>query len=66
MVFPLRRLALGFCAGGKGEKLNCTELAVVNPPYGFAEDARSILAFLASRLAQGEGAEFIVEELTGE
>jgi len=29
-------------------------------------DARAILAFLLPRLAQGEGAGFIVEELTGE
>nr|WP_281926444.1 23S rRNA (adenine(2030)-N(6))-methyltransferase RlmJ [Methylocystis bryophila] len=47
-------------------RLNACGLVVINPPYGFIEDARAILDFLASRLAPGEGAEFTVEPLTGE
>lgn len=31
-------------------------LLVVNPPFGFEEDAREVTAFLARRLAQGSGA----------
>ncbi len=61
-----RALRLELCVGGDALRLNRCGLVVVNPPYGFVDDARAILAFLAPRLAQGEGAGFLVEELTGE
>jgi 23S rRNA (adenine2030-N6)-methyltransferase len=61
-----RALRLELCVGGDALRLTRCGLVVVNPPYGFMEDARAILAFLTPRLSQGEGAEFVVEELTGE
>jgi 23S rRNA (adenine2030-N6)-methyltransferase len=61
-----RALRLELCVGRGALRLNRCGLVVVNPPYGFVDDARAILAFLALRLAQGEGAGFVVEELTGE
>ncbi len=61
-----RALRLELCVGGGALRLNRCGLVVVNPPYGFTEEARAILSLLALRLSQGEGAEFIVEELTGE
>lgn len=56
------RLSLAVASGGEG--LRRTGLVVVNPPFVFEEEAREILAFLASRLAQGAGAGFAVERLT--
>jgi 23S rRNA (adenine2030-N6)-methyltransferase len=61
-----RVLRLEICVGGDALRLNACGLVVVNPPFGFLEDARAMLELLASRLAQGEGAGFVVEELTGE
>ena len=61
-----RALRLELGVGGDALRLNRCGLVVVNPPYGFVDDARAILAFLAPRLAQGEGAGFLVKELTGE
>ena len=61
-----RASRLEICVGGDASRLNACGLVVVNPPYGFVEDARAILELLASRLAQGEGAGFVVDELTGE
>jgi len=61
-----RALRLELCVGGDALRLTRCGLVVINPPYGFIEDARAILAFLTPRLAQGEGAGFVVEELTGE
>ena len=61
-----RALRLELCVGGAALRLNRCGLIVVNPPYGFVDDARAILAFLAPRLAQGEGVGFLVEELTAE
>ena len=61
-----RALRLELCVGGQAPRLNACGLVVVNPPYGFIEDARAILSLLAPHLAQGEGAAFVVEELTGE
>ncbi len=60
-----RASRLEICVGGDASRLNACGLFVVNPPYGFVEDARAILQLLASRLEQGEGAGFVVEELTG-
>lgn len=58
------RLSLAVASGGEG--LRRTGLVVVNPPFVFEEEARKILAFFSARLAQGEGAGFAVEQLTGE
>jgi 23S rRNA (adenine2030-N6)-methyltransferase len=61
-----RVLRIELAVGGEAEKLNRTGLVVVNPPFGFEAETRSLLPFLAQRLAQGEGASFLVEELAGE
>jgi len=57
------RLELG--VGGDPEKLNRTGLVVVNPPFGFEGEARTLLAFLAKRLARGEG-HAVIETIAGE
>jgi 23S rRNA (adenine2030-N6)-methyltransferase len=63
----LRRvLRLELSVGGSGERLNRTGLVVVNPPFAFEEEARALLPFLTERMAQGQGAGFVVEELAGE
>jgi 23S rRNA (adenine2030-N6)-methyltransferase len=41
-------------------------MAVVNPPFVFEEEARTLLAFLAVRMAQGEGAGCEIAWLVGE
>lgn len=61
-----RALRLSFAVASGGEGLRRTGLVVVNPPFVFQEEARRILAFLAPRLAQGPGAGFEIEPLTGE
>jgi len=61
-----RVLRLELCVGGPGERLNRTGLAVINPPYTLAEEARALLPFLAERLAQGQGAGWEMEVVTGE
>jgi 23S rRNA (adenine2030-N6)-methyltransferase len=43
-------------APDRGPPLTATGLLAINPPYGFAEEMRSAVAFLAERLAQGPGA----------
>jgi 23S rRNA (adenine2030-N6)-methyltransferase len=58
------RLSLAVASGGEG--LRRTGLVVVNPPFVFEAEARKILAFLAPLLAQGEGAGFEIERVTGE
>jgi 23S rRNA (adenine2030-N6)-methyltransferase len=58
------RLSLAVAQGGEG--LRRTGLVIVNPPFVFEEEARSILAFLAARLAQGAGAGYEIDWLTGE
>lgn len=58
------RLSLAVARGGEG--LRRTGLVVVNPPFVFEKEARKILTFLAPRLAQGAGAGFEIEWLTGE
>lgn len=59
MVFQL-------CVGGGADGLRETGLVVVNPPFTFEDEARTLLGFLADRLAQGQGAGFAVKRLTGE
>jgi 23S rRNA (adenine2030-N6)-methyltransferase len=43
-------------AEGRGAPLTAAGLLVVNPPFGFAEEMKDILPFLAEALAQGPGA----------
>ena len=59
-------MRIELCVGGTGERLNRAGLVVVNPPFGFEAEARAILPFLVERLAQGQGAGFVVEEVMGE
>ncbi len=61
-----RVLRLELCVGGAGERLNRTGLVVVNPPFMFEQEARALAPFLAEKMAQGQGAGFVVEELAGE
>ena len=61
-----RVLRVELCVGGASERRNRAGLVVINPPFGFEADARAMLPFLAERLAQGPGAEFVVEEVAGE
>ena len=61
-----RALRLELCTGGAADRLNRAGLVVVNPPYLFNDEARTLLPFLTQRMAQGQGASFVVEELTGE
>lgn len=60
----IMRLSLG--VGGDEPGLRASGMAVVNPPFTFEEEARTLLAFLAGRMAQGEGAGFEVAWLVGE
>ena len=61
-----RALNLELSVGGETGRLARTGLVVVNPPFVFEDEARALLAFLAARLAQGAGAGYAVEWLTGE
>jgi 23S rRNA (adenine2030-N6)-methyltransferase len=61
-----RILRLALSVGGETDRLTQTGLVVVNPPFVFEDEARTILAYLSRRLAQGEGAGFMVEQLAGE
>jgi 23S rRNA (adenine2030-N6)-methyltransferase len=49
-------------AGERG-RLSAAGLLVVNPPFGFADEMRTITSFLASTLAQGPAAHGTVEIL---
>ncbi|MBG0801802.1 23S rRNA (adenine(2030)-N(6))-methyltransferase RlmJ [Methylocystis sp. H4A] len=61
-----RILQLSLSIGGDGEGLRRCGMAVVNPPFVFEEEARSLLSFLAARMAQGEGAGYEIAWLAGE
>ncbi|PPC89805.1 MAG: 23S rRNA (adenine(2030)-N(6))-methyltransferase RlmJ, partial [Methylocystis sp.] len=61
-----RILQLSLSIGGDGEGLRSCGMAVVNPPFVFEEEARTLLAFLAARMAQGEGAGCEIAWLAGE
>lgn len=65
-VKRILRLDLSIGGAPGDERLRRTGLVVVNPPFTFEEEARVICAFLAQRLAQGEGASFEVEWVSGE
>ena len=61
-----RILRLSFSVGGKEEGLRSCGMIVVNPPFVFEEEARTILAFLAERLAQGKNASAQIAWFAGE
>jgi 23S rRNA (adenine2030-N6)-methyltransferase len=61
-----RALRLSLAVAQAGEGLRRTGLVIVNPPFVFEEEARRILSFLSPRLAQGAGAGYEIEWLTGE
>jgi 23S rRNA (adenine2030-N6)-methyltransferase len=52
-------------AEGRAPRLTAAGLLVVNPPFGFAGEMKTILPFLAVRLAQGDKAQFAVETVAG-
>ncbi|WP_292531454.1 23S rRNA (adenine(2030)-N(6))-methyltransferase RlmJ [Methylocystis sp.] len=58
------RLSLG--VGGDGPGLRMCGMVVVNPPFVFELEAKTMLAYIAERLAQGEGAGYEVAWLVGE
>jgi 23S rRNA (adenine2030-N6)-methyltransferase len=58
------RLSLG--VGGNGAGLRKCGMVVVNPPFTFEEEARTLLTFLAGRMAQGAGAGSEIAWLAGE
>jgi 23S rRNA (adenine2030-N6)-methyltransferase len=61
-----RALRLSLTIALEGEGLRRTGLVVVNPPFVFEKEAEKILLFLTPLLAQGPGAGFEIERLTGE
>jgi 23S rRNA (adenine2030-N6)-methyltransferase len=65
-VKKILRLDLSVGGGGEHAKLRSAGLVVVNPPFGFAQEARAIGDFLAGRVAQGPGAGCEIEQLSGE
>jgi 23S rRNA (adenine2030-N6)-methyltransferase len=65
-VKKILRLDLSVGGAAEDQKLRRTSLVVVNPPFTFAQEARSLAAFLAERLARGEGAGFEIEHMGGE
>ena len=52
-------------AEGRGPKLSATGLLIVNPPYGFADEMKSLLPYLARHLSQGPNAACTVAWLAG-
>ncbi len=61
-----RILRLSLSVGGKEEGLRSCGMVVINPPFVFEEEAKTLLAFLAPRLAQGEAAGSHVEWIANE
>jgi 23S rRNA (adenine2030-N6)-methyltransferase len=59
-IGALLKIELDIGALEPGTRLSATGLLVVNPPYGFADEMRSILPFLARILGQGPGAGGVV------
>jgi 23S rRNA (adenine2030-N6)-methyltransferase len=60
------KLGVGRAPGAPPERLAESGLLIVNPPFGFGEKMQAVLAFLATRLVQGEGAYSRIERLAGE
>jgi 23S rRNA (adenine2030-N6)-methyltransferase len=50
--------------GGRGPPLTATGLIVVNPPFGFADEMKAIVPFLAKSLGKGIGARGTVDTIT--
>ncbi|MBM3561827.1 MAG: 23S rRNA (adenine(2030)-N(6))-methyltransferase RlmJ [Alphaproteobacteria bacterium] len=61
-----RILRLSLNVGGTAEGLRRCGMVVVNPPFTFEEEARTLLTFLAGRMAQGAGAGSEIAWLVGE
>lgn len=61
-----RILRLGLSVGGKEGGLQSCGMIVVNPPFVFEQEAKTILAFLAERLAQGNDASHEAYWIAGE
>lgn len=57
------RLSLQVASPAPDGPLVATGLLLINPPYGFADEARRLLPFLAETLARGAGAAATVELL---
>jgi 23S rRNA (adenine2030-N6)-methyltransferase len=49
-----------------GTRLTATGLLVVNAPWGFSGQMKTVLSYLVRRLEQGPGARFMLERLAGE
>lgn len=61
-----RALRLSLDVGGKEEGLRGSGIVIVNPPYVFESEARTLLPFLNERLARGDGAGYEVAWLSHE
>ena len=59
-IGALLKVELDVGAAGADTRLSAAGLLVVNPPYGFAEEMRNILPFLARILGQSARAEGVV------
>jgi 23S rRNA (adenine2030-N6)-methyltransferase len=62
----LLTLDVGRAPDAASERLSATGLLVVNPPFGFAQEMRDVLAVLEKQLAQGPGASAHLQWLAGE
>jgi len=49
----------------RGPPLSAAGLLVVNPPFGFEDEMKSLLPFLTKILGRGPGARFLLERLGG-
>jgi len=65
-VRDLLRLDLAVQAPAAGGPLTANCLAIVNPPWVLADEARQLLPYLCDLLAQGPGAGWRVEQVAGE
>ena len=50
---------------GRGPRLTATGLLVVNPPFQFEDEMKTVLPFLVNSLAQSKEARFTLERLAG-
>lgn len=61
-----RVLRLSLDVGGGAEGLRATGMVIVNPPFVFEDEARTLLPFLVQRLMKGRGAGHEIAWLTRE
>ncbi|MBM3552534.1 MAG: 23S rRNA (adenine(2030)-N(6))-methyltransferase RlmJ [Alphaproteobacteria bacterium] len=61
-----RILRLSLSVGGSDEGLRSCGMVVVNPPFVFEDEAKTILGFLAQRLAQGKNSSSHIEWIANE